>query len=176
MAAEYRKLAGQEMRVSDVEREATASELREHYAAGRLTRDELDARLDQALAAKTRRDLSAVMQDLPSLRPGGAPLPGAGQPSSGAGWTTGAGWGQTGQDADPGAGWGRTEAGQAIGSAISMLVGLGLVAFFAILAVGSFGIGGGRPIGIALILAAVAVLRRLVFGRRRLRPRRSRRF
>ena len=37
--------AGNEMRVGDAEREAAAAELREHYASGRLTLDELNERV-----------------------------------------------------------------------------------------------------------------------------------
>ena len=58
--------AGNEMRVGDAEREAAAAELREHYASGRLTLDELNERIDKAFAAKTRGDLNALMTDLPS--------------------------------------------------------------------------------------------------------------
>ena len=35
------------MRVGDAEREAAAAEVREHFASGRLTQDELNQRLDQ---------------------------------------------------------------------------------------------------------------------------------
>ena len=63
-----------QMRVSDTEREAAATELREHYAAGRLTLEELNERLDKTFAAKTRADLNGLMTDLPSGRSGaGAP-------------------------------------------------------------------------------------------------------
>ncbi|MGC1569460.1 MAG: DUF1707 domain-containing protein, partial [Trebonia sp.] len=62
--------AGNEMRVGDAEREAAAAELREHYASGRLTLDELNERVDKAFAATTRGDLNALMTDLPSARPG----------------------------------------------------------------------------------------------------------
>jgi hypothetical protein len=53
------------MRVGDAERDAAANELREHFASGRLTQDELNERLDQTFAAKTRGDLSALFTDLP---------------------------------------------------------------------------------------------------------------
>jgi len=56
---------GYNVRVGDAEREATAAQLREHYADGRLTLDELNERLDQTFAAKTRADLNTVMVDLP---------------------------------------------------------------------------------------------------------------
>src|SRR6202161_650334 len=58
--------SGFEMRVGDAEREAAAAEVREHFASGRLTQDELNQRLDQTFAAKTRGDLDAVFTDLPS--------------------------------------------------------------------------------------------------------------
>jgi hypothetical protein len=59
------------------------------------------------------------------------------------------------------------------------MVAVGLLSLFGIMAVAGFGIGGGRPIGIALLLAAFALLRRLIFGRRRVRgsrPQRRRRW
>src|ERR1700722_9058953 len=58
--------SGFEMRVGDAEREAAAAEVREHFASGRLTQDELNQRLDQTFAAKTRGDLNAVFTDLPT--------------------------------------------------------------------------------------------------------------
>ncbi|MEW9549439.1 DUF1707 domain-containing protein [Nonomuraea sp. NPDC050783] len=54
-----------DLRIGDAEREQTMAALREHFAQGRLTREELDERLDQALAARTGRDLSQVTADLP---------------------------------------------------------------------------------------------------------------
>lgn len=53
------------MRVSDNDRESAAASLREHFAQGRLTNDELNERLDRIFAAKTRADLDAVVADLP---------------------------------------------------------------------------------------------------------------
>jgi DUF1707 SHOCT-like domain len=44
-----------------------AQELREHFAAGRLTEDELDARVRAAYDAKTEDELRAVREDLPKL-------------------------------------------------------------------------------------------------------------
>jgi hypothetical protein len=171
--------AGTGLRVSDAERDATAAELREHYAAGRLSLDELNERISQAFAARTRGDLGAVMHDLPSLRPGGAPLPGSGQPSSGAGWTGQGRWHDTGWHQHAGSGGpgrpGPRGLGQAIGVAIATMVALSLLAGFGVMAVTGTGIGGSRPIGIVLLLAAFALLRRLLFGRaRRGRTRRVR--
>ena len=56
---------GYNVRVGDADREAIAAQLREHYADGRLTLDELNERLDQTFAAKTTADLNVVMRDLP---------------------------------------------------------------------------------------------------------------
>lgn len=53
------------IRVSDAERERVGERLREHYAAGRLTSDELDERLSAALTARTYAELRAVLTDLP---------------------------------------------------------------------------------------------------------------
>ena len=48
------------MRASDADREAVAARLRDHYAEGRLTQDELDERISVALSAKTFGDLRHV--------------------------------------------------------------------------------------------------------------------
>ncbi|MGI5272966.1 DUF1707 domain-containing protein [Nonomuraea sp. CA-218870] len=66
-----------DLRIGDAEREQTMAALREHFAQGRLTHEELDERLDQALAARTVRDLTRVTADLPGHGPAGpAPFPG----------------------------------------------------------------------------------------------------
>jgi hypothetical protein len=54
-----------DLRVSDTDRDVAASALGEHFAQGRLTADELHARLSLALAAVTRRDISRATRDLP---------------------------------------------------------------------------------------------------------------
>ncbi|QFY11448.1 DUF1707 domain-containing protein [Nonomuraea phyllanthi] len=70
-----------DLRIGDAEREQTMAALREHFAQGRLTHEELDERLDQALAAKTARDLATVTADLPGPRPApGYSQPGHGEP------------------------------------------------------------------------------------------------
>jgi hypothetical protein len=53
------------IRASDADRDRAAAALREHLAAGRLTIEEFDERLDQALAAKTLGELDQLMADLP---------------------------------------------------------------------------------------------------------------
>lgn len=59
--------ASDRLRVSDEQRERAASELREHFAAGRLTQEELDERSQLAYAARTEDQLQALMVDLPRL-------------------------------------------------------------------------------------------------------------
>ena len=72
---------GFNVRVGDADRDAVAAQLREHYADGRLTLEELNERLDQAFAAKTKADLNTVMRDLPQ-----AARPTAGMPYGGSAW------------------------------------------------------------------------------------------
>jgi hypothetical protein len=54
-----------QLRIGDAERDAAAAALGEHYAAGRLTKDEHDERIDQVWAAKYDGDLAPVFADLP---------------------------------------------------------------------------------------------------------------
>jgi uncharacterized membrane protein YccC len=56
-----------ELRVSDQDRERAASEIREHFAAGRLSEDELNERVQAAYQARTQRELDALQADLPRL-------------------------------------------------------------------------------------------------------------
>ena len=55
------------MRASDAEREHAAEALREHYAAGRLTREDLDERLGAVYRATTVEELDELRADLPDL-------------------------------------------------------------------------------------------------------------
>src|SRR5690349_22466341 len=154
--------SGYNVRVGDADREAIAAQLREHYADGRLTLEELNERLDQAFAAKTKADLNVVMRDLPQ-----AMRPGAGLPSGGTGWP-----GQAGSPGWPGPGWhgpvapgpgqqygrGGWDGGRSRGPGGAFAPMLGLVWLLVILgSVLMFGLGGGdRPIAIVLFLAALA--------------------
>jgi uncharacterized membrane protein len=58
-----------DLRVGDAERESTATALREHYAQGRLSTDELNERLDAAFSATTHGQLELVTDDLPHIQP-----------------------------------------------------------------------------------------------------------
>jgi hypothetical protein len=56
-----------DLRVSDAERSEVADRLAKHYGDGRLTQDEFNERVDQAMNAKTQSDLSGLFTDLPPL-------------------------------------------------------------------------------------------------------------
>ncbi len=57
------------IRVSDADRDRVNAQLRDHFAAGRITSGELDERLSAALNAKTFGDLRRIMADLPGPVP-----------------------------------------------------------------------------------------------------------
>jgi len=78
------------LRIGNAERDAAAADLSEHYAAGRLTFDELNERLDAVFSAKTFGQLMRIMTDLPG--PGRLPYPSGYWPvvspaQAGRGWT-----------------------------------------------------------------------------------------
>jgi hypothetical protein len=146
--------SGYNLRVGDADREAIAAQLREHFADGRLTLEELNERLDQTFAAKTRADLTAVMRDLPHVA---RPFSGAGAEFSGSGWQ-----GSRDPAGQPGWGYGGDSGRRHGPSAFAptmALVWLLLIASAVML----FGIGGGSPLVVVLILAAIGFLKRL-FG------------
>jgi Domain of unknown function (DUF1707) len=68
------------IRTSDADRERVTARLRDHFAEGRLTREELDERVTAALNARTFGELRRVLVDLPEPAPvlapraGGPPL------------------------------------------------------------------------------------------------------
>jgi len=66
-----------ELRIGDAERESAVSALGEHYAAGRLTKEEYDERADRAMAARTSAQLFPLFADLPRLQGAARPMPGA---------------------------------------------------------------------------------------------------
>jgi uncharacterized membrane protein len=64
-------LPDSDLRVSDADRDAAVDFLNRHYAAGRLTDDELSARIDAAYRARYDSQLHALTDDLPGLSPAG---------------------------------------------------------------------------------------------------------
>ena len=55
------------LRASDAERNDVADKLSRHFAEGRLDQTEFKARLDRAMGATTRGDLTGLFDDLPPL-------------------------------------------------------------------------------------------------------------
>ena len=55
------------IRASDADRDRVAALLREHHAAGRLTVEEFNERMDAALNAKTLAELDELLDDLPVI-------------------------------------------------------------------------------------------------------------
>jgi Domain of unknown function (DUF1707) len=70
-----------DLRVGDAERTRVTEALHDHFAQGRLTRDELDERLDATLSAKTYGDLRRVTRDLPGPEPVARPGPPTAEPA-----------------------------------------------------------------------------------------------
>lgn len=134
------------LRIGDADREAAAAALREHYAAGRLTLDEFQHRLELVFAAKTDSDLVAVTRDLPPAAPPLAWPPNAG--------TRGRRAGQRGSSSAGGSR--RRSSLAAFGGFIVVILALILIAF--ILPVAFIG----TVIARSLLFALLALL----FGRR----------
>ena len=174
---------GSNIRVGDADRDATATQLREHYAAGRLTLDELNERLEQTFAARTGADLNAVMRDLPSLegawaRAGGpaadsslgAPLLRNDQGQRDQGQRD---QGQRDQGQRDQGQWDQGQWDQGArrhGYSVLGTLAPVMLAIWALLLLGgafAFGFGGGRPLAVVLLLAVAAMIRRMFGGGRR---------
>jgi Domain of unknown function (DUF1707) len=63
------------LRASHADREQVIDVLKAAFVQGRLTKDEFDARVGQALASRTHEDLAAVTADIPAGVAGGQPPP-----------------------------------------------------------------------------------------------------
>jgi hypothetical protein len=57
------------LRASDDDRERVIDELRRHAGEGRLSVEELEERIERALAARTQGELAVLMRDLPERVP-----------------------------------------------------------------------------------------------------------
>jgi hypothetical protein len=68
MDSHARRFPSGDLRVSDAERDRALSELSEAYQTGRITADEFDQRSTQALNARTGKELTAPLADLPPDR------------------------------------------------------------------------------------------------------------
>jgi hypothetical protein len=70
------------LRLSDADRDQAVARLSEHYAVGRLDKDEFDERSDAIWTARTQGDLAPIFADLapahpprPASRPGRFAVP-----------------------------------------------------------------------------------------------------
>jgi hypothetical protein len=63
-----------QLRAADSDRDGAAADLREHFAAGRLSEAEFSERLEAVYAATTVAELARVRADLPDPRPLPVPL------------------------------------------------------------------------------------------------------
>jgi DNA-binding PadR family transcriptional regulator len=70
-------------RASDADREHVIDMLKAAFVQGRLTRDELDMRVGQALASRSHAGLAALTADIPAGLAGARPLPWPGSPAVG---------------------------------------------------------------------------------------------
>jgi len=72
----FRSAGNADLRASDAERAAVADVLSKHYADGRLDDAEFKERIDRAMSARTRSDLSGLTTDLPRFEvPSPPPVP-----------------------------------------------------------------------------------------------------
>jgi Domain of unknown function (DUF1707) len=143
---------GPDFRVADTDRDAVATQLREHYADGRLTMDELNERLDQTFAAKTRIDLDAVMRDLPYT-----PRPTATPPLAGSSTASGL----------TGAGAGSWDGGRRARGPLLIPALLAMWLFWLVVSAAAFGFGAGRaPFLVVIGFFFLSLIRRIFGGRR----------
>jgi hypothetical protein len=63
--ADEKAAAAGSLRASHVDREQAIIALKAAFVQGRLTSDEFDARVGQALASRTRAELAAITDDIP---------------------------------------------------------------------------------------------------------------
>jgi DNA-binding PadR family transcriptional regulator len=66
-AARHHMAPGPDLRAGDIDREAAAAALGEHFAQGRLTFAELLERLDATFAATKQSEIAETTRDLPHL-------------------------------------------------------------------------------------------------------------
>ena len=91
--------AGDAVRASDAERDATVERLSQATGDGRLTLDEFSQRMERATTARTRGELDRLVTDLPVPAPApawpsrsGARRPGTSGRLAGSGCTGRGGW------------------------------------------------------------------------------------
>lgn len=128
-------------RLSNAERDRAVAALQSHAADGRLTEDEVQARVQSARTAVTRGDLAPLFADLPRFvafddaAPSAAAPPGAAQPGSAASFGPPAAYGSAdGYGTRDGYGPGRVSDGRPFGRngyvIVSIVPFIALILFF----------------------------------------------
>jgi len=150
------------IRIGDQEREEAVARLAAHYEAGRLSADEHQERVGEALQAKTQVELAALFADLP-----GESTAGPQQASEGEQWTGPWGWARPPWTApqDQGAAqaprppWARGGRGPFGRIPLPLLVLLGVIGVMA--SIGCV-VGGGHPpvLPLVLIIAGVVIAKK----------------
>jgi hypothetical protein len=155
---------GGHIRIGDQEREDAVKRLGAHYEAGRLSAEEHQERVGEALQAKTQEDLAGLFADLPGERAAGERS--AGEPDQGAPW----GWTRppwtAPQDANAGSGdsrqgqWGGASPPWAQRGPFGKMPFPLLIALAVIGVLASIGcvVGGGHPPVLPLLLIVAGVV------------------
>lgn len=91
--------------IGDAERGRLVAELNEHYAAGRLTLEDLRRRAETVMSAAYLDEARAALAELPAVAPAGVPGRAGGRDGTRAGWFRRKGHAQS---AAPQPGWERT--------------------------------------------------------------------
>src|SRR5260370_30458343 len=68
-AGAARRTSRSRLRASHADRDHVVDTLKDAFVQGRLTKDEFDARVGHALAARTHADLATLSADLPAMPP-----------------------------------------------------------------------------------------------------------
>ncbi|WP_328320376.1 DUF1707 domain-containing protein [Kribbella sp. NBC_00382] len=136
------------VRIGDREREEAVARLGAHYAAGRLTADEHQERVGEALQAKTQVELAALFADLP-----GESTAGAQQAADGEQWAGPWGWSRPPWTAPQDQGAGQQ------GRPLPLLILLGVVGVLA--SIGCVVLGGHPPVlPLVLLVAGVVIAKK----------------
>jgi hypothetical protein len=157
---------GGSIRIGDHEREDAVTRLGAHYEAGRLSADEHQERVGEALQAKTAADLAALFADLPGERQSGR----QGAAPQGEAWAGPWGWSRppwTAPQDRAGQGQGRPGQGRPPWAArgpfgkipFPLLIALGVIGVLA--SIGCV-VGGGHPpvLPLLLIVAGVFIVKK----------------
>jgi hypothetical protein len=168
---------GGPIRIGDQEREDAVTRLGAHYEAGRLSAEEHQERVGEALQAKTAAELAALFADLPGQHQAGGEQAGAPQGE----WTGPWGWARPswtapqdqtaahqGGPSQGGPGWGGPSQGGPGRPPWAARGPFGKIPFPLLIALAVIGVlasigcvvGGGHPPVLLLIVAAVFIVKR----------------